>query len=72
VSAKDFAISYPTLIHSSYFPCCEKYSNKYLASKVASVLQYKIITCIIGKKYMQVGSYYLRSIWLGKFKFVNF
>jgi len=26
-----------------YFPCCRKYSNKYWASKVASVLQYTSI-----------------------------
>ena len=36
MSAKGVAISYPALIHSFYF---QKYNNRYLASKVASVLK---------------------------------
>ena len=43
ISAKDFAL---LLINSFYFPCCRKYSNRYLASKIASVLQYKTNACI--------------------------
>ena len=65
--------SYPALIHSFYFPCCRKYSNRYLASKVASVLHYKINTCIKQEVHASRWLLYMfHPIWLGKHKFVIF